>query len=261
MKVYRLFCIILIILISLGFTCYGEEIQVITEHSPPGEYIDETGRVTGPTAEMVRELMRRLNLSGDIKIYPWERAYSMALTKRRVALFETTRTEERENLFKWVGPIKRIRWGLYAKKDLKIRLKILEEAKKVETICAYLGDSKGDYLKKQGFTNLYQPVKQIQCLRMLMRGRVTLWISSDIGHRPLLKEAGVDPSELELIYVMGTKYLYIAFSKDTPNEIIKSWQKTLDEMKIDGTVAKYYKGTYPDEMIRVIGNPKEPLLP
>ena len=70
MKVFRLFCMILILSISLGFTCHGEEIQVITEHSPPGEYADATGRVTGPTAEMVRELMHRLNLSDDIEIYP-----------------------------------------------------------------------------------------------------------------------------------------------------------------------------------------------
>lgn len=261
MKIYRLLCTIWIILIALGFTCYGEEIQVITEHSPPGEYKDETGRVTGSTAEMVRELMHRLNLSGDIKSYPWKRAYMMLLSGPKVALFETTRTEERENLFKWVGPIKRVRWGFFAKKSSGIKINNLKDAKKGETICVYGGDAKGEYLKKQGFTNLYQPVRSIQCLKMLMLDRVTLWVASDLGIGPLFKEAGVDQSEVELVFEFGRKYLYIALSRDVPDEIVKSWQKTLDEMKIDGTVAKYYKGIYPDEIIQAISITKQPLFP
>ncbi|WP_176481729.1 hypothetical protein [Pseudomonas sp. HAR-UPW-AIA-41] len=32
----------------------AEPLRVLTEHSPPGEYLAADGRVTGPTAEMVR---------------------------------------------------------------------------------------------------------------------------------------------------------------------------------------------------------------
>lgn len=249
------------LLLFLSLCSYGEEIRVITEHSPPGEYLDETGRVTGATAEMVRELMRRQKLTGEIRIYPWKRAYEMALTLPGIALFETTRTEQRENLFKWVGPIKQIRWGLYGKKNAGIKLNTLEDAKRIGSICAYYGDSKGEHLKKLGFDNLREPMLSIQCLKLLMIDRVNLWISSDIGQAPLFAEAGVDPAELELLYVIGNKYLYIAFSKDTPDEIIESWQKTLDEMKTDGSFANHYLGTYPEDMIKALSVPGQPQLP
>ncbi len=71
--------------------------------------------------------------------------------------------------------------GVLCKKKLGDRSEYtLDDAKKVESIYAYRGDSKGDYLKNRGFTNLKQPDKSIQCLHMLMSDRADLWISSDI---------------------------------------------------------------------------------
>ena len=258
MNIYRLPCIIWILVMSLAVTCYGKEIEVFTEQSLPGGYSDETGYATGPTVEMVRELMRRLNLKGDIRILPWKRGYRYLLAGPKVALFETTRTEEREQLFKWVGPIKRVRWVFFAKKSAKIKLNSLEDAMKFNTICIYLGDAKGEYLKRQGFTNIFQPVSSKQCLNMLKSNRTTLWVASDTIISSLLKETGMKPSEFEIIHLFGTKYLYIALSIDVPDEVVELWQKTLDEMKLDGTLASFYKGTYADEMIQAISVPEQP---
>jgi polar amino acid transport system substrate-binding protein len=52
----------------------------------------------------------------DIKIWPWARGYETALKEKNTVLFSTTRTEARENLFKWVGPIMPSRIVLVAKK-------------------------------------------------------------------------------------------------------------------------------------------------
>jgi len=242
----------------LAVTCYGKEIEVFTEESLPGGYLDETGRVTGPTVEMVRELMRRLNLKDDIRILPWKRGYRDLLAGPKIALFETTRTEDREHLVKWVGPIKRVRWVFYAKKSAAIKLSSLEDAMKFNTICIYLGDAKGEYLKRQGFTNIVQPVSSKQCLNMLKSNRTPLWVASDTIISSLLKETGLNPSEFEIVHLFGIKYLYIALSIDVPDKVVELWQKTLDEMKLDGTVASYYKGIYTDEMIQAILVPKQP---
>lgn len=250
-------------LLSGAATAEPESIdwQVLTEHSPPGEYLDDNGRVTGATAEMVRELMQRQGLDGDITLLPWARAFALAQDGPNIVLFETARTAEREDQFKWVGPIKRVVSGFYARADSEVELATLDEARDVHGICAYLGGSGGDQLRDRGFTNLERPTQPDQCLRMLQHGRVALWLTSDIGHQPYLLEAGLSESALRLVYSLEYRYLYLAFSTDVPDETVAAWQATLDEMKSDGTLARYYRGHYPASMIKALSDPTPPTLP
>ncbi len=48
--------------------------------------------------------------------------YQEALKKKGYMVFSTTRTAQRENLFKWVGPIIQTRIGIIAKKSKHIRV-------------------------------------------------------------------------------------------------------------------------------------------
>jgi len=233
---------------------HSAEIKVITENSPPGGYQDNKGNVTGATVEMVRELLRRVNHSGTITVYPWARAYKMLLDQDNLALFEMARTKKRDKLFKWVGPIKKVNWGLYARKNKKLRLNSLAEAKEVDLICTYNNDSKSEFLKNNNFENLVLPTRPLQCLKMLMLDRVSLITTTDIALPALAQEAGIEDSELTLVYMIGTYYSYIALSKNVADEDVSMWQQTLDRMKQDGTFEKYYQGTYSPEMIHDISD-------
>ncbi|MBL1272148.1 MAG: transporter substrate-binding domain-containing protein [Oceanospirillales bacterium] len=235
--------------------------SVVTEHSPPGEYLDANGRVTGPTAEFVRELMKRVGEPADITMLPWARGYRMALQGPKVALFETARSEIREDLFKWVGPIKRVTGGFFVRSRDVIAIGTMEDARKLDGICVYRGGGGGQALKELGFTNLEQPTRPAQCLEMLMHGRVDAWITSDIGRLPLIAATDYSESDVVLAYATSTRYLYIAMSLDTPDATVALWQETLDKMKLDGTFARYHRGTYPDEMIEAISLPGHPDLP
>lgn len=240
---------------------WGEPITVVTEHSPPGEYLDEHGRVTGATAELVRELMRRAGEPGDLTLLPWARGYMMARKGPNVALFETTRTEIREHQFRWVGPIKRITGGFFVRRQDDISIETLDDARDLDGICVYRGSSGGQSLKALRFKNLEQPTRSAQCLDMLMHGRVDAWMTSDIARLPIFAETPYSGNEVRLAYATSTKYLYIAMSLDTPDATVELWQETLDQMKLDGTLAQYYRGIYPDEMIKALSQPGHPDLP
>lgn len=232
-----------------GAQALSEPMTVVTEHSPPGEYLDDSGRVTGPTAELVRELMRRAGEPGDIIMLPWARGYMMARKGPNVALFETARSEIREHQFKWVGPIKRITGGLFVRRQDDVSIETLDEARNLDGICAYRGSSGGQALKALGFNNLEQPTHSSQCLDMLMHGRVKAWMTSDIARMPLFEQTPYSDTDVRLAYATSTKDLYIAMSLDTPAATVARWQDILDQMKLDGTLAAYYRGTYPDDMI------------
>ncbi|WP_271194121.1 substrate-binding periplasmic protein [Pseudomonas turukhanskensis] len=224
-------------------------LRVLTEHSPPGEYQEPSGRVTGPTAEMVRELMRRAGERAEIELHPWKRGYEYALTNQQVALFETARTRDREKLFKWVGPIKRISRGLYALEENAQPLNNMEQAREAAGICAYNGDSSADMLQQKGFTNLALPTLPEQCLSMLLHKRVAIWATSDIEKNAFLATVGLPSHTIKRVLELDIRELYIAFSLATPDSTIERWQKVLDEMKRDGTVARFYRGTYSQEQI------------
>lgn len=252
------------LLFTMGLTCLpitAEPMRVVTEHSPPGEYLDENGRVTGATAELVRELMRRVGETAEIQILPWARGYRIAQIGPNVVLFETTRSELREDQFKWVGPIKRITTGLFVRRHDDVSIQNLEDARNLRGICAYRGGAGGESLEALDFTNLEQPTLPEQCLQMLMHGRVDAWVTSDIGRLPLHAELEVPADAVELAYITSVRYLYIAMSPDIDDATVELWQSTLNEMKLDGTLARFYQGTYPDQMIQALSQPGHPDLP
>lgn len=45
-------------------------------------------------------------------------------------------------------------------------------------------------------------------------------------------------SELKEVLVLAKAYNYIAFSNDVTDRTVAKWQKTLDDIKADGTYAK-----------------------
>ncbi|MDG3088438.1 hypothetical protein P7F88_21190 [Vibrio hannami] len=200
---------------------YCDEVRFITE---PTTSMDTEGRSFSNESELTRELIQRLNQTNDIEVYPWRRAYSIMQSEPNVALFPTTRTEARENDAKWVGPLLKVRWVMYAHKDSDIELNNLEDAKKVPQICGYLGDAKLAFLEKNGFENIETQYRSFDCIKLLARKRVDLWISSA---NALLWDIQADRdylSDIKIVYTIDTKYLYYAVSKETSDETVNLLQ-------------------------------------
>ncbi len=239
-----IFLIVLLLTAAVG----AQEMTIITENSPPFNFVKQSS-LTGSSIEVVREMLRRLNQPDTIRILPWARGYDMALSQPNVVLFSTTRTKERENLFHWVGPIFKVRFGFYAKKGSGLRLYTLDDAKKVGAIATYKNDVKEQLLKAQGFTNLDSSKSPVSDLKKLVSGRVDLWLFDNLGVPLIAKQIGFDPGELELVLPFKDYYSYIAISKGTPETVVKKWQATLDDMKQDGTFEKITKQWLPDESI------------
>ncbi len=197
------------------------------------------GGVTGAATEIVREIMKRLQVSYDIKSLPWKRAYAYLSEEPNVMLFTVTRSKDRENLFKWAGPIITSRLVFFAKKDSTIDIRSLEDAKKVDKIGMVQGYSVEKYLLQRGFSNIdaisaserTNPTK-------LMTGRINLWATVDLVGIHNAKLQGIDPKDMKTVYVIKKQQKYIAFSKQVPDVIVQKWQDALDKMKQDQTFEK-----------------------
>ena len=211
------------------------DLTILTENLPPLNYVKD-GELVGPSVEIVKEIQRRVGSREKIQVYPWARAYKMALKDENVVLFSTTHTKERDDKFKWVGPLATKRDILVAKKSLGIIINNLDDAKKVGHIGTLRDDTREILLKRHGFTNL-EPVSDEQLnAQKLVLGRIDLWAYKIPGLRTVCELAGVDHNELEEVYHLREIDVSIAFSNKTSDSIVKKWKNAFDEMIVDGTI-------------------------
>ena len=150
------------------------ELTILTENMPPLNYLKD-GVLVGPSVEIVKEIQKRVGSHEQIKVFPWARAYKMALEKENVVLFGMTHTKDREDKFKWIGPLATKRDILVAKKDSGIVINSLEDAKKVKRIGTLRDDTRERLLKSHGFTNLESVSDEQKNAKKLAAGRIDLW--------------------------------------------------------------------------------------
>ncbi|MFA7694607.1 MAG: transporter substrate-binding domain-containing protein [Methanoregula sp.] len=219
-------------------TTTGAGIRIISEELYPFNYAGANGTVTGQATDVVRGILLRMNQSAEITLMPWSEGYGIAQNSPGVALYSTVRTDEREHLFKWVGPIASYDYIIYAKNGTNFSVNSLEAAKKVGHICVVKDDSRHQFLLENRFDNIETRSNDTECLRYLMAGSTDLWLGSSANALEVAKKEGVNSSELKELFRVRTVPMYIAFGNDTPDSVITAWQNTLDAMKSDGTFAE-----------------------
>jgi polar amino acid transport system substrate-binding protein len=188
----------------------------------------------------------RQSIQDTIRLTSWDEAYKVALINPNVVLFSAERTEEREKLFQWVGPVGKNSAIFYAKRGSGLRISSLDDARKVAGIATTANWFTEQDLKSRGFTNLVSAPLPTDNVRMLMQGEVTLSVFTDITVTEIVKNAGYNIEDLEPVFTVSSTYFYIAMSLGTPPHMVKRWQSSLDEMKEDGTFEKIYRSYLPN---------------
>ena len=236
----RLFLLVASVFLVSVQPALSAELIILTENLPPLNYVED-GVLVGPSVDTVKEIQRRVGSQEEIKVYPWARAYKMALEEENVVLFGMTHTEVRDDQFKWIGPLATKRDILVAKKGSGIQIKNLEDAKKVKRIGTLRDDTRERLLKSQGFTNLESVSDEQMNARKLVLGRIDLWTYKIPGLRTVCDLAGVDHKEMEEVFSLREINVDIAFSKKTSDAIVQKWKKAFNEMVADGTLMKIRK--------------------
>ncbi len=221
------------VLFSL-FSIPAFALTLTTEELPPFNFVKD-GNVVGQSTDVMREVLKRTGIPGTISVYPWKQAYQMALEGKDTCVYSTSRTEARENLFKWVGPLATNTWTLYAKASNPIPIiKSLDEAKKY-SVGAYQGDAKAAFLKENNFRMDDSASSDEQVIKKLDEGKVDLWLASSGISRRLARSAriGIKP-----VLVVKEIQMYAACNLAMPDKDIIRMNETLNTLKSDGTFEK-----------------------
>lgn len=239
----RVLCVMALLLMCT-LPAAAEPFKVYTEISGTSAFY-EGNRLTGAGVEIVREIMRRVGNGREIVVLPWARAYDSLIKEPGVALFATTRTEERDHQFHWVGPLFRMQWVLVARKGSGLVINSLDDARKVRLIGTYIDDVREKYLVRRGFTNLESTTDNIFNFRKLVHGRLDLVFTTSVGAVATARLAGVDPDAIEVVHVVREMDLYVAISGGSDLDQVKAWKKAFSAMKEDGTYQAIHRAWYP----------------
>lgn len=223
-----------------GAAAHAQAIRGVTEES--GYTWLSAGRVLGPASEVVAATMQRAGFT-DYRagIYPWARAYDMALQEPNVLIFMIARTPQREDRFKWAGEFMRIEYHLYKlRTDTEVVVRTLQDAK-AYSVGVMRDDVRQQYLQSQGFTRLVVSAQNGDNFRKLLHRQVQLVPMPERDVRQLCEESHIDCAVmLEKVYTLDalSTGLFMAYSKATPDDVVARTRAAFEKVKADGTLAR-----------------------
>ena len=156
------------------------KIYVVTEESYPSNYTDDNGEVRGFAADYLTYALEQENISYDISVYSWNRAYKMATQQENVIIFPIARTPEREPYFHWLHEIMTISYYLYG---LSSRAQKYNESPDFQqyTIGVIAGGVTQKLVEELGFKNITLAKDYAQLNNLINKNRVDFIASSSFA--------------------------------------------------------------------------------
>jgi len=211
---------------------------VLTEFNPPFSYT-EAGGVSGSCTEVLLEATARADLPlerDEIALWPWARAYKELRESDNVILYPTIRTEEREGLFQWVGPVLEFKCGLMSLKRRNIVITDIVADSKQYKFGSVRDTAPEQAMLARGVAlGDLQQVHDLRInIRKLMNGRLDGVLYNEVAFKHTVKSMGLNPDDFEMAYVLFESSVYYAVSKKVSSFWVGKLQNALDELRSSG---------------------------
>lgn len=236
-----------LILSLIGVCCAGlvsaagpRPLVLVTEDYPPFNMPGDTpGEVRGIATEIVQQLLLRSERPSQIKLYPWQRAISMAQSTPDTCVFSMSRTPEREALYSWIGPLVQNNWVLFAREtDATAAVLGKIEDIKDKRIGSYQGDAIVAWLQARGY-KVDVATRDDLNPRKLLAGRIDFWATGGLIGQHILRQQQIDGVVPRLTFNHSS--MYLACHRDLPPDEVKYLNHQLQQMREDGSIAAIYK--------------------
>lgn len=249
-----IFCIYFL---SFSSHIYSDTLQLkaATLEYPPYQYT-LNGKPTGFSIDIINEASSRLN---DTKIefsfYPWKRAVFLTKNGDSDLLFNAGKSEDRKIWGKYTQTVLIHQdYVLFKKRGTHIELKSDYSNANLYSIAVRSGYLYGtrrfrDALDNNRFLGVEYSESTIQSVNMLLGGRVDIFVGDHLPVMHYLKSNGLindieiikDATQIESNLIVLKWPTYLLFNKqNVTDSFIEQFDKTLAEMKQDGTYKKLY---------------------
>ena len=219
---------------DLSNTTMSVDLTYYTEQLPPYNYM-ENGTLEGISVDLLEATTEKMGekvTREEVHLVPWTEGYQAALTQNDTILFSTARTPEREQSFKWAGPIYTDREVIFARRDRGITIENPEDLKEYR-IGVIADDIAIQQLLDIG-VNQSQIVSESNVSTIITgldNGEIDLWACPEDAGRYFTEQVTGNYYSYTVVYQLETQDIYYAFSKDVPDSVVQSFQQALDTVK------------------------------
>lgn len=182
--------------------------------------------IGGTATEIVEKLFTEAGIDFKLRLRTWSVAYERAVERPNYGVFSTGRTESREDLFEWVGPVGQYSWILLAKAGHNLSIDSLTDLRGLR-IGGYEGDAATTFLQGQGYEVSTLPNESLNAQR-LANDLIDVWITSDINGYKVAEESGYP--DVEEAFRIRTVDLYLAMNPETDPRVINALNSAYDAL-------------------------------
>ncbi|MEE2744239.1 MAG: transporter substrate-binding domain-containing protein [Bdellovibrionota bacterium] len=235
-----------VIFFLLSFKAYSlESLKWYTEEYPPFNFRGkDKKRPSGISVEILESVHKRLKDKGqlgrkmlrkDYRLVPWKRAY-MKVQRRgqKNVVFSTTRTEEREQKFKWFGPIAKNVNAIFALKgSKKLSKKDMVNEIRRNGIVSVRGDVAVDLVLRLGVrkSKINEVGRLEHAFGMVKKKRKRFFAYGTLTSYYKMKSAGIKVDDFEIVYSLGEVELWYAVNKSVSDRTVSTYQRVLEKVK------------------------------
>lgn len=222
----------------------AQTLNLLTEDAYPFQYLEKQ-QLTGMAVEIVNEIFKRAGVARKDELMSWKNAYDRAQTHANTCIYSTSRTEDRERLFKWIGPIVQNKWAAFAKKGFKDTVSKASDFKQYR-VGVLKGDAKERFLKELPVTFLVSDSDDAAIPAKLSLNRkepdkIDLWVTGYYTGAHVAAKTGI--KDVFPVLTFQTSENYLACHPGLAQATVDKLQRAFDAMKRDGAhaaiVARY----------------------
>lgn len=226
-----------VVVFLLASPCWGSStvdpalsLIYLTEEYKPYNYTED-GEQKGFALDLLHLIWKEMNVPPrNIEFMPWPRAYDMVKTQPGVVLFSMLKTPEREQQFKWFGPIVLSKTVFIAKRSTLHTIKTMDDAKGL-TIGVVRDYASAVMLAKHtDIIKLTEHPSLEVALNMLESGRIDLISFEERSFLRDIKELGKDADQYTFLYTYKVAASYYAMSIDTPDSLVRRFQDAYNKV-------------------------------
>lgn len=206
------------------------QVNLYTEDYPPWNYSASNG-VAGINVALLRLALSQTGHQGNFAVVPWGRAQRFTQTEPDSCFFSAVRSEERESIYQWVGPLSQEQVQLFSLVPAATSFADFTSVRGLR-IGGQTEDAFTDYAESQGLR--VERVTDIPVnLAMLQSGRIDLWLAGSVGGPFIARREGIP------VFPVATSErvfeLWLACNPAMPTEVIQHLNTALEALKQDGS--------------------------
>lgn len=239
-----------------------KQMKYLTEGYYPYTF-KEKGIPKGISVNILKDIFSRydIDVPDDNFIFgKWEDVYKRTLTQNGTALSILARSPERENLFRWTGPIDKTPIVIFCLRKSADKFKNISPSDM--KIGIITDDIAATALINTGGSDIVYSSDPQELIKMLETGTIDGLAYALMPGRQLINQYSSDPSSIVPVQTLKTYDFYIAFNHNTSSQLVQSFQDTLDLIRTekdetgvspyDRILYRYIEPEYSDSTIQVI---------